>query len=212
MTGTVSRRPRSQPMTQRLKGSITPLLMSSKMMELPELRPYVSLSAAHRYSILIHRSRLRQRSRSLRSMGFHWSYCIRLLAESKYHRLLYVPWSLLPSFSADTSDVPFATSSFGEHTIIGTIGVINGVLNGVSQPFIAKVCLIPQLQVFRLTISRLPTCGPDPILSCWQLLFMPSVTPCALVLRTSPPLSLGNSFTLWETPVSPSVRYHLIHT
>jgi hypothetical protein len=39
------------------------------------------------------------------------------------------------------SDVPFATSAFGEHTIIGTIGVINGVLNGVSQPFIAKVSL-----------------------------------------------------------------------
>lgn len=39
-----------------------------------------------------------------------------------------------------TQDVPVATSSFGQHTIVGTIGVINGVLNGVSQPFIAKVC------------------------------------------------------------------------
>ncbi|WVQ81948.1 hypothetical protein IAT38_004075 [Cryptococcus sp. DSM 104549] len=33
----------------------------------------------------------------------------------------------------------FATSAFGEHTVIGTIAVINGILNGVSQPFIAKV-------------------------------------------------------------------------
>jgi hypothetical protein len=49
---------------------------------------------------------------------------------------------LLTSILAERSDVPFATSSFGEHTIIGTIGVINGVLNGVSQPFIAKVHLI----------------------------------------------------------------------
>jgi hypothetical protein len=63
-------------------------------------------------------------------------------------RLVEVPPStvclltILTSTSADDTDVPFATSSFGEHTIIGTIGVINGVLNGVSQPFIAKVCLI----------------------------------------------------------------------
>ncbi|TYJ57394.1 hypothetical protein B9479_001934 [Cryptococcus floricola] len=33
----------------------------------------------------------------------------------------------------------FATSAFGEHTIIGTIGVVNGILNGVTQPFIAKM-------------------------------------------------------------------------
>jgi hypothetical protein len=44
------------------------------------------------------------------------------------------------------SIVPFATSSFGEHTIIGTIGVINGVLNGVSQPFIAKVRTVDHLE------------------------------------------------------------------
>lgn len=36
------------------------------------------------------------------------------------------------------ADVPFATSAFGQHTIVGTIGVINGVLGGVTQPFIAK--------------------------------------------------------------------------
>ncbi|OXG87858.1 siderophore-iron transporter Str3 [Cryptococcus neoformans Gb118] len=33
----------------------------------------------------------------------------------------------------------FATSSFGKHTIVGTIGVINGILNGVAPPFIAKI-------------------------------------------------------------------------
>jgi len=36
-------------------------------------------------------------------------------------------------------DTGFATSSFGEHTIIGTIGVVNAILRGVSPPFIAKV-------------------------------------------------------------------------
>jgi hypothetical protein len=53
---------------------------------------------------------------------------------------------LLTSILAERSDVPFATSSFGEHTIIGTIGVINGVLNGVSQPFIAKVRTLDHLE------------------------------------------------------------------
>jgi len=33
----------------------------------------------------------------------------------------------------------FATSSFGEHTIIGTIGVVNGIIGGVAPPFIAKL-------------------------------------------------------------------------
>ncbi|WVQ72881.1 hypothetical protein IAR50_002442 [Cryptococcus sp. DSM 104548] len=33
----------------------------------------------------------------------------------------------------------FATSAFGEHTVIGTIGVINGILSGVTPPFIAKM-------------------------------------------------------------------------
>ncbi|WRT67511.1 uncharacterized protein IL334_004483 [Kwoniella shivajii] len=33
----------------------------------------------------------------------------------------------------------FATSHFGEHTIIGTIGVIRAILAGVSPPFIAKL-------------------------------------------------------------------------
>ncbi|OCF35087.1 siderophore-iron transporter Str3 [Kwoniella heveanensis BCC8398] len=33
----------------------------------------------------------------------------------------------------------FATSSFGEHTVIGTIGVINAIVAGVAPPFIAKL-------------------------------------------------------------------------
>jgi len=39
-----------------------------------------------------------------------------------------------------STDAQFATSSFGEHTVIGTIGVINGIIAGVAPPFIAKVC------------------------------------------------------------------------
>lgn len=37
------------------------------------------------------------------------------------------------------SDASFATSSFGEHTIIGTIGVVNAIMRGVAPPFIAKL-------------------------------------------------------------------------
>ncbi|TXT07886.1 uncharacterized protein COLE_04810 [Cutaneotrichosporon oleaginosum] len=33
----------------------------------------------------------------------------------------------------------FATSSYSEHTIIGTISVVTGIMAGVSQPFIAKM-------------------------------------------------------------------------
>jgi len=36
-------------------------------------------------------------------------------------------------------DAQFATSAFGQHTVIGTIGVINGILGGVCPPFFAKV-------------------------------------------------------------------------
>ncbi|OCF31471.1 siderophore-iron transporter Str1 [Kwoniella heveanensis BCC8398] len=34
---------------------------------------------------------------------------------------------------------PFATSAFGEHTIVGTIGTITAIMAGVSKPFIAKL-------------------------------------------------------------------------
>ncbi|KAK8849795.1 hypothetical protein IAR55_005131 [Kwoniella newhampshirensis] len=34
---------------------------------------------------------------------------------------------------------PFATSSFGEHTVLGTITVITGIMAGVAKPFIAKL-------------------------------------------------------------------------
>ncbi|TXT04868.1 hypothetical protein VHUM_03951 [Vanrija humicola] len=33
----------------------------------------------------------------------------------------------------------FATSSFGEHTLVGTIAVVTGIMAGVCQPFIAKM-------------------------------------------------------------------------
>ncbi|WVQ96555.1 hypothetical protein IAU59_003660 [Kwoniella sp. CBS 9459] len=36
-------------------------------------------------------------------------------------------------------DAQFATSAFGQHTIIGTIGVINAIVAGVAPPFIAKL-------------------------------------------------------------------------
>lgn len=46
----------------------------------------------------------------------------------------------------------FATSAYGEHTIIGTIGVITQIMNGVAQPFIAKVSSqLEQTFVPRLT-------------------------------------------------------------
>ncbi|WRT66816.1 uncharacterized protein IL334_003779 [Kwoniella shivajii] len=35
--------------------------------------------------------------------------------------------------------VPFATSAFGEHTVLGTIAVITSIMSGVAQPFIAKL-------------------------------------------------------------------------
>lgn len=40
-----------------------------------------------------------------------------------------------------TADAAFATSSYSEHTIIGTIAVVTQIMAGVSQPFIAKVSL-----------------------------------------------------------------------
>lgn len=55
-------------------------------------------------------------------------------------------------------DVPVATSSFGLHTIVGTIGVINGILNGVAQPFVAKVS-VEAVTAGEKLINRLPTCG-----------------------------------------------------
>jgi hypothetical protein len=38
-------------------------------------------------------------------------------------------------------DTPFATSAFGAHSVVATVAVINGIVAGVSQPFIAKVRL-----------------------------------------------------------------------
>jgi hypothetical protein len=38
-------------------------------------------------------------------------------------------------------DTPFATSAFGAHSVVATIDVINGIVSGVSKPFIAKVGL-----------------------------------------------------------------------
>jgi len=38
-------------------------------------------------------------------------------------------------------DTPFATSAFGAHSVVATIDVINGIVSGVSKPFIAKVRL-----------------------------------------------------------------------
>jgi hypothetical protein len=38
-------------------------------------------------------------------------------------------------------DTPFATSAFGAHSVVATIDVINGIVSGVSKPFIAKVLL-----------------------------------------------------------------------
>lgn len=34
---------------------------------------------------------------------------------------------------------PFATSAFGAHSVVATIDVINGIMSGVSKPFIAKM-------------------------------------------------------------------------
>lgn len=34
---------------------------------------------------------------------------------------------------------PFATSAFGEHTIVATVSVITGIVDGVAKPFIAKI-------------------------------------------------------------------------
>lgn len=39
----------------------------------------------------------------------------------------------------DTSDTAFATSAFGEHTVLGTISVITGIMAGVAKPFLAKL-------------------------------------------------------------------------
>lgn len=37
------------------------------------------------------------------------------------------------------SDTAFATSAFGEHTVLGTISVITGIMAGVAKPFLAKL-------------------------------------------------------------------------
>lgn len=38
------------------------------------------------------------------------------------------------------SFLPFATSAFNTHSLLGTIGVINSLIAAISQPFIAKIC------------------------------------------------------------------------
>jgi hypothetical protein len=43
------------------------------------------------------------------------------------------------------ADAQFVTSAYKEHTVIGTIGVINGIVGGVLPPFVAKVCDSPLL-------------------------------------------------------------------
>ena len=41
-------------------------------------------------------------------------------------------------------DEQFATSSFGSHTILGTISVICSIMGGVAKPFVAKVSATSQ--------------------------------------------------------------------
>lgn len=38
------------------------------------------------------------------------------------------------------SYLPFATSAFSTHSLLGTIGVINSLIAAICQPFIAKLC------------------------------------------------------------------------
>jgi hypothetical protein len=57
------------------------------------------------------------------------------------------------------ADTPFATSAFGAHSVVATIDVINGIVAGVSKPFIAKVP--PSIVFGKKTNSRWPICGLD---------------------------------------------------
>jgi hypothetical protein len=41
---------------------------------------------------------------------------------------------------AHAADLQIATSSFQRHALLGTIGVINGLISAIAQPIIAKLC------------------------------------------------------------------------
>jgi len=58
------------------------------------------------------------------------------------------------------TDTPFATSAFGAHSVVATIDVINGIVSGVSKPFIAKVRL-PRSRFLIRANERWRTSGPD---------------------------------------------------
>jgi len=71
------------------------------------------------------------------------------------------------------TDTPFATSAFGAHSVVATIDVINGIVSGVSKPFIAKVRLLFSLQ---LTTELMKDGGP--LVPTWCTYFFGSVLHC----------------------------------
>jgi hypothetical protein len=70
-------------------------------------------------------------------------------------------------------DTPFATSAFGAHSVVATIDVINGIVSGVSKPFIAKV----RLSLFPLLIAELMIDG-RPLVPTWCTHLFGSVLYC----------------------------------
>jgi hypothetical protein len=70
-------------------------------------------------------------------------------------------------------DTPFATSAFGAHSVVATIDVINGIVSGVSKPFIAKVSFsLSPLLIMELIIDG------GPLVPTWCTYFFGSVLYC----------------------------------
>jgi hypothetical protein len=70
-------------------------------------------------------------------------------------------------------DTPFATSAFGAHSVVATIDVINGIVSGVSKPFIAKV----RFSLSPLLIADLMIDG-RPLVPTWCTYLFGSVLYC----------------------------------
>lgn len=71
-------------------------------------------------------------------MGVHRARLLRVHAEQQHDVHLCV----LVAEPGLTADASFATSSYSKHTIVATISVVTAIMNGVSQPFIAKVRIV----------------------------------------------------------------------
>lgn len=90
--------------------------------------------------LIVNRSGIRERLETLHALG---QYCSNQLVSRPIPKrcIIHQQISVFSLSNATTYGfLPFATSAFQTHSLLGTIGVINSLIAAVSQPFIAKIC------------------------------------------------------------------------